>query len=492
MSGRSNEAGVLDTVVPVIVAGGGGTRLWPLSRQHYPKQFLNLSGPDSLLQDTLRRAAGEGAGTRPPIVICNEEHRFLVADQMRAISITAQRLILEPVGRNTAPALTIAALEAQKVHGDAVLVMMPADHIIPDNGQFRKSLTEGVRFASEGYLVALGVEPERAEPGYGYIKVGEDLGADSASRLEAFVEKPTLDLAAEYLQSGEYLWNSGIFVMLASAWLDAITACRVEIVDACRKAYSNGTVDGSFYRLDEVAFSECPADSVDFAVMERIDKSSSLNAAVITFSGAWSDVGSWSGLWEVSPQDGSANALSGDVLCLNSSGNLVHADQRFVALAGCEDLVVIETADAVMIAPKSNSQAIRQVVEWLEREGRSEQLAHRKVYRPWGSYESVDVGELHQVKRIIVKPGERLSLQSHEHRAEHWTVVKGQALVTLREKEFLMDEDESTYIPRGAKHRLANPGTEPLEIIEVQTGSYLGEDDIFRYDDKYDRHKATV
>jgi len=483
-------SGVELPLTPVIMAGGGGTRLWPLSRQHYPKQFLTLTGANSLLQDTLTRAVVDTATA--PIVICNEDHRFLVAEQMRQIEIAPERLVLEPVGRNTAPALTIAALEAQHRHGDAVLAMMPADHIIPDLQRFQEALRRAAGLAADGFLVALGITPERAETGYGYIKVGAQIAGKQANLLDRFVEKPQQATAQEYLRAGDYVWNSGIFVMTASQWLKAIGECQPAILNGCRDAYAKAEADGVFIRPETAAFSECPADSVDYAVMERVGDGLSVPGAVVAFAGSWSDVGSWSGLWDVSDKDDAANVLRGDVLCQNATGNLVLAEQRFVALAGCEDLVVIETADAVLIAPKSKSQDVKQIVAWLAAEGRDERLTHSKVHRPWGSYQSVDVGDRHQVKRIIVNPGEQLSLQMHRHRAEHWIVVKGTALVTLGDEEFMLDENESTYIPSGTKHRLANPTETPLEIVEVQSGSYLGEDDIVRYDDKYDRHKAPV
>ncbi len=471
-------------LLPVILAGGGGTRLWPLSREHYPKQFLALTGEQSLLQQTVTRL--DGISAQAPLVICNEEHRFLVAEQLRQLGIGSPRIVLEPVGRNTAPALTVAALEALRGGEDPILLMMPADHVIADPAAFRQALQLGADLAREGELVTFGIVPDRPETGYGYIETGEELSG-GARRLLRFVEKPDLETARGYLEGGRHLWNSGIFMMRASVWKRAMERLQPEMLAAAGSAWEGGGRDGDFFRLAREPFTTCPADSVDYAVMERLDEGCGLSAEVVPLEAGWSDVGAWSSLWEISGKDEAGNLLHGDVCAIGSSNSLLHAEHRLLAAIGCRDLVVVETADAVLVAPKERSQEVKQVVEWLKGQGREERLTHRRVYRPWGDYEGIDNGNRYQVKRITVAPGRKLSLQMHHHRAEHWIVVSGTAKVTRGEETFLLSENESTYIPIGVKHRLENPGTIPLEIIEVQSGSYLGEDDIVRFEDDYHR-----
>ncbi len=472
-------------LLPVILAGGGGTRLWPLSREHYPKQFLALTGEQSLLQQTVTRL--EGVSAQAPLVICNEEHRFLVAEQLRQLGIGSPRIVLEPVGRNTAPALTVAALEALQEGEDPILLMMPADHAIADPAAFRQALQTGAGLAREGELVTFGIVPDRPETGYGYIETGEEL-AGGARRLLRFVEKPDRETARGYLEGGRHLWNSGIFMMRASVWKRAMERLQPEMLAAVGNARNEGSRDGDFFRLAREAFTACPADSVDYAVMERLEEGCGFRTAVVPLEAGWSDVGAWSSLWEISGKDESGNHLHGDVCAIGSRNSLLRAEHRLLAAIGCQDLIVVETADAVLVAPKGRSQEVKQVVEWLKAQGREERLTHRRVYRPWGDYEGIDNGTRYQVKRITVAPGRKLSLQMHHHRAEHWIVVSGTAKVTRGEETFLLSENESTYIPIGVKHRLENPGTIPLEIIEVQSGSYLGEDDIVRFEDDYNRN----
>lgn len=491
-------------LVPVILAGGGGTRLWPLSREHYPKQFLSLAGKESLLQRTLMRLDGlnglsAGALTvHDPLVICNEEHRFLVAEQARRVGRLPQCTVLEPAGRNTAPALTCAALLSKKEVRDPILLMMPADHNIQDIAEFHLAVAQGLRLADQGYLVAFGIVPDRPETGYGYIRQGAVISAEgwdaelsdklTAHHLEAFVEKPDLATAKAYIDSGHYAWNSGIFMMKVSVWLKAIGTHRPDILAACERAVALGARDGDFYRLGKAAFSSCPAESVDYAVMERI-AGSDLPAAMVSLEAGWSDVGSWSSLWEIGDRDPQRNLIQGDVCAIDANDNVLLSGHRLLAVLGCDNLVVIETPDAVLVAAKDRTQEIKRIVTWLEQQRREERLSHRRVHRPWGSYEGIDKGERFQVKRIIVNPGNKLSLQMHHHRAEHWVVVRGTAKVRRGEEEFLLTENQSTYIPLGVVHRLENPGTIPLELIEVQSGPYLGEDDIVRFEDAYNRHK---
>ncbi|MEQ8234124.1 MAG: mannose-1-phosphate guanylyltransferase/mannose-6-phosphate isomerase [Gammaproteobacteria bacterium] len=479
-------------IVPVILAGGGGTRLWPLSRGYYPKQFLAVgNGEGSLLQRTLTRLSSTDAPADAAIVVCNEEHRFLVAEQVRQLGLTAGDLILEPAGRNTAPALTAAACRAMAGGADPVLVMMPADHLIGDLPAFGSAIAVALAQAEGGQVATLGVVPTRAETGYGYIETGAAVGeAQPACHvLASFCEKPDAATAEAYVADGRYLWNSGIFIMKASVWLEhAATYCPA-IAAAARRAVEAGRADGDFFRLDAEAFEASPSDSIDYAVMEPLSATGQ-GAVVVALDAGWSDVGSWSSLWQVSPQDEAGNVLRGDVCAIGSSNNIVFAEHRLVATLGCENLAVIETADAVLVADKSRTEEVKAVVDWLRGQNRDERLTHRRVYRPWGSYEGIDAGSRFQVKRITVQAGASLSLQMHHHRAEHWIVVAGTARVTKGDETFLLSENQSTYIPLGVTHRLENPGTLPLELIEVQSGSYLGEDDIVRFEDKYNRVAA--
>lgn len=485
-------------LIPVILAGGGGTRLWPLSRGHYPKQFLAVSGDETLLQGTLSRLGGSKgsdlnsapfAQVRAPLVVCNEEHRFMVGEQARQSGQTLHAIVLEPVGRNTAPALTCAALLAAADGDDPLLLMMPADHLITDNDAFRDAVAAGARLAADGRLVTFGVVPDKPETGYGYIQLGAALAGDgpSSNVIAAFKEKPDLATATAYLADGGYRWNAGIFLMRANVWLAAIGEFNTDMLEACRAAVAGAGRDGEFVRLDKDAFAACPGNSIDYAVMEPVVAQDTRRSAVVSLDAGWSDVGSWSSIWEVSERDAAGNVARGDVHLEDSTGNVVIAEHRLVAVLGCKDLVIVETPDAVLVAARDRAQEVKKIVEWLAEQGRDERLFHRRVYRPWGSYEGVDAGDRFQVKRIIVKPGAALSLQMHHHRAEHWIVVKGTAKVTCGDQQFLLSENESTYIPIGATHRLENPGTIPCEIIEVQSGSYLGEDDIVRFEDKYNR-----
>ncbi len=477
-------------ILPVILAGGGGTRLWPLSREHYPKQFLRLTGEDSLLQQTLARMDTSVEGVEPAIIVSNEEHRFLVAEQARLKEQSLNTIVLEPEGRNSAPALTVAAMAAQggqSLDNDPIIIMMPSDHVIQDLDTFHNTIQEGAKLAEQGYLITFGVVPDKPETGYGYIKQGANVDGSSAYSISAFVEKPDTQTAQSYLDSGEYSWNSGMFMMKASVWLEAIKTFRQDIFDACTTAYQSGSADGDFFRLENDSFVNCPADSVDYAVMEKVTDHHSFKSAVLSLDAGWSDVGSWSSLWEISDQDENGNAATGDVFTHDANNNILVAEHRLLSVVGCDDLIVVETSDAVMVVPKDRAQDVKKIVEFLKKEQRDESLMHRRVYRPWGCYEGIDAGDRFQVKRISVKPEESLSLQMHHHRAEHWIVVSGTAIVTKGDEEIMLTENQSTYIPLGVTHRLVNPGTITLELIEVQSGSYLGEDDIVRFEDIYNR-----
>ncbi|MDX9718111.1 MAG: mannose-1-phosphate guanylyltransferase/mannose-6-phosphate isomerase, partial [Thauera sp.] len=426
-----------------------------------------------------------------PLVITNEEYRFIIAEQLRQIGVRSPQIVLEPVGRNTAPALTLAALTAAE-EGDPILLVMPADHVIGDLGAFQHTIAVGAAAARSGALVTFGIVPDRAETGYGYIRAGAVLAAGEGARtLEEFVEKPDRETAERYVSSGEYYWNSGIFMMKASVWMAAITHFNPDMARSCSAAIDGRSQDADFVRLDAAAFERSPSDSIDYAVMEKLATASDLGQGVVVpLSAGWSDVGAWDALWAVSEKDADGNAARGEVIFEGSHNTLVHADSRLVAAIGCEDMIVVETPDAVMVAHKTRTQDVKKVVARLKAEGRSLTQSHRKVYRPWGWYDSIDAGERFQVKRIVVNPGAKLSLQMHHHRAEHWIVVRGTAEVTSGDKTFLLAENESTYIPLGHTHRLSNPGKVPLEIIEVQSGSYLGEDDIVRFEDTYGRAPA--
>jgi len=485
-------------IQPVVLSGGSGTRLWPLSREKYPKQLLSLVGADSLLQATVRRVEGiAGAELAPPMVVCNEEYRFVIAEQLRLMGKPGT-VVLEPAGRNTAPALTLAALCAIRTGADPVLLVMPSDHVIVDVAAFQRVVGQGAVLAAQGAIVTFGITPDAPETGYGYIQSGPAYGsADDPARLIArFVEKPDQETAQAYLLEGSYLWNSGLFMMRASVWLAAMRSCRPDILQACQSAWDQGASDGEFVRVEKELFARCPSDSIDYAVMERIAaRSTGAGAAakalppgvVLPLTAGWSDVGAWDALWQVLPKDGSGNVAQGDVLLQDCRNTLALSDGRLVACVGVSDLVVVETADAILVAHKDKTQDVKKIVDSLKKQGRSEGSIHRKVFRPWGWYDSVDAGERFQVKRIVVKPGGTLSLQMHHHRAEHWIVVSGTAKVTRGDETVLLSENQSTFIPLGTQHRLENPGRVPLEMIEVQSGAYLGEDDIVRFEDVYGR-----
>ncbi|AIO67668.1 mannose-1-phosphate guanylyltransferase/mannose-6-phosphate isomerase [Burkholderia oklahomensis] len=487
----------LPRILPVILAGGSGTRLWPLSREHHPKQLIDLIADESPLSATARRLTGianaELADTL--LLVCGEQHRFTSAAQVNARGLKA-RILLEPAARNTAPALTLAALEALAHHGDPVLAAMPADHAVSDARAFQDTIAQAARYAQDGAIVTLGVLPRRAETGYGYIKVGAPLadsrGVEGGHAIDSFVEKPHQELAQQYLQSGDYWWNSGIFVVRASTWLAAIRALQPDMHAACEAAWRNGTTEGPFFKVDAADFAACPSDSIDYAVMERLTGARELDipGVIVPLAAGWSDVGSWDAIWELLPKDEAGNVARGDVLFEGTEDSFARSEGRLVACVGLKDVVVVETPDAVLVANKHRVQDVKTVVARLK-SGQHEQVRdHRKVRRPWGYYDSIDRGERFQVKRIVVDPGKQLSLQMHYHRAEHWIVVRGTAKVTRGDETFLLSENESTYIAVGAVHRLENPGKIPLEIIEVQSGDYLGEDDIVRFDDRYGRASA--
>ena len=470
---------MLTKILPVIMSGGSGSRLWPLSRQLNPKQFLPLANDLSMLQVTIQRL--RGLETTSPILICNEQHRFLAAEQLRQLGLEKANIVLEPVGRNTAPAIALAALQAFNKSEDPILLVLAADHLIKDVDAFQSCIQTALPLAQDGKLVTFGIVPTHAETGYGYIEQGADVGI-GGFRVNRFVEKPDLVTAQEYLASGSYFWNSGMFMFRASRYLEELETFRPDILAACRAALAGGSQDMHFTRVDEAAFAACPDDSVDYAVMEK-----TADAVMVPLDAGWSDIGSWTALWDVSDKDQQGNVFKGDVLNQQSRNTYVHADSRLVATVGLDDLVIVETKDAVLVAHKDHVQDVKKIVEQLKSGSRTEHINHREVYRPWGVYDSVDNGHRYQVKRITVKPGAKLSVQKHHQRAEHWIVVSGTAKVTNGEKTYLVCENESTYIPIGQIHALENPGVIPLELIEVQSGSYLGEDDIVRFEDKYGR-----
>lgn len=483
----------MHSLIPVILSGGSGTRLWPLSREKHPKQLLPLFSKDSLLQTTIRRLDGlEDAKCQEPIVVCNEEYRFLIAEQLRVMNKKGT-ILLEPTGKNTAPALTLAALTTTREGDDPILLVMPSDHMIVDNLSFQAVVRKGLSLAIDGAIITFGVTPNAPETGYGYIKTGELIGqTDDIFRIARFEEKPDLAIAQTYLDDGSYLWNSGLFMMRASVWLSAIEKCWPEILSACQTAWSKGTADGDFFRVDKSSFEQCPSESIDYAVIEKITANDSQlpMGAVIPLSAGWSDVGQWDSLWQVLPKDDAGNVSQGDVMLQECSNTLAISAGRLVTCVGIKDMVVIETPDAILVANKNKTQDVKKIVDILKREGRTESHLHRKVFRPWGWYDGVDFGERFQVKRIVVNPGAALSLQMHHHRAEHWIVVRGTARVTCGNETYLVPENESTFIPLGTQHRLENPGCVSLEMIEVQSGSYLGEDDIVRFQDIYGREKS--
>ncbi|WP_067561430.1 mannose-1-phosphate guanylyltransferase/mannose-6-phosphate isomerase [Halofilum ochraceum] len=466
-------------VLPVILAGGNGARLWPLSRQLKPKQFLPLVGKETMLQATLTRL--EGLTSRPPIVLCNEQHRFMIAEQLREIDATAAAILLEPLARNTAPAIALAALHATANGEDPLLLVLSADHVIQDTSTFHAQVAAARALAEAGYLVTFGVSPTEPETGYGYIERGVPVG-DAGYIIKQFIEKPQREAAERYLGSGVHYWNSGMFLFRASSYIDELGASEPTILSLCREALASGARDLDFLRVAREPFTRCRAISIDHAVMEKTGR-----AAMVPLDAGWSDIGSWSALAGVSERDAAGNVCNGDVIALDTRDSLIHSDHRLVATLGVEDLVVIETCDAVLIAHKERAQDIRKIVDRLQADGRTEHVDHRQVIRPWGSYDCVDRGDRFQVKRIIVRPGARLSLQMHHHRAEHWVVVRGTARVTSGDDVCLVSENQSTFIPLGQIHALENPGHIPLELIEVQSGSYLGEDDIVRFNDWYGR-----
>ncbi len=467
---------------PVILSGGSGTRLWPMSRTLYPKQLLRLLGDDSLLQQTLRRVSDRDRFA-PPLLVANEEHRFIIAEQLREIGVVPRALLLEPVGRNTAPAACVAALALAESEPDALMLLLPSDHMIADEEAFAAAIARAAAAARGGALVTFGITPERPETGFGYIRRGEPVGGVAeVFRVAEFVEKPGLDLARSFAASGEHFWNGGIFLFSAALYLDELGRTRPDIVAACRRALSEASRDADFVRLGKAAFEACPADSIDYAVMEH-----TLRAAVVPVGMGWSDVGSWDALWELSAKDAAGNAVSGNVVAEDTRNCYLRSEAGLVAAVGIEDLVVVATADALMLAPRNRTQEVRRLVARLAAEGREEAEALPTVHRPWGTYRSLHHGHRVQVKHITVKPGGMLSLQMHHHRAEHWIVVQGTARIRRGDEEMMLTEDQSTYIPLGTPHRLENPGKIPLHLIEVQSGSYLGEDDIIRFEDTYGR-----
>jgi mannose-1-phosphate guanylyltransferase/mannose-6-phosphate isomerase len=477
----SDKENPFKMIVPVILAGGTGSRLWPLSRELYPKQLIALVNQNTMLQDTALRTAGI-PGSGAPLVVCNEEHRFMVAEQMRQTGVNPAVVLLEPFGRNTAPAVAIAALEAITDGQNPILLILPADHAIADIAAFHRAVEAARSYAEAGKIVMFGVLPKGPEIGYGYIRADRrDPDAD-VYPVAAFVEKPDRSTAVQYLESGDYFWNSGIFMFTAERYLAELEKFEPAMLTSCRAAHDGSVRDMDFSRLSKEAFETCPTNSVDYAVMEK-----TTDAMVVPIDAGWSDVGSWSALWEIGAQDESGNVLRGDVLVHESKGCFISAESRLVASVGVEDHIIVETDDAVLVARKDCVQDVKSIVSQLKSRNRQETVTHRKVYRPWGSYQCVDSEERFQVKRISVTPGATLSLQMHHHRAEHWIVVKGTARITRGEEAVILSENQSAYIPLGVTHRLENPGVIPLELIEVQSGSYLGEDDIVRFEDVYGR-----
>jgi len=465
-------------IVPVILSGGSGTRLWPLSRASLPKQLLPLVSKNSMLQETLNRVSG-WANVANPIVVCGNDHRFLVAEQLRELGIQPAQIILEPIGRNTAPAIAAAAMAID----DGLMLVLPADHVIRDVAAFEQAVAKATLAAEQGKLVTFGIQPTGPETGYGYIQSGSAVvGVEGSYTVSRFVEKPDLPTAKEYVDSGDYFWNSGMFLFKPQAYLAELNKYHPQIIEQVKISFENRYQDLDFCRLEEIAFTASPSESIDYAVMEKTDL-----AAIVPVDMAWNDVGSWTALWDVQDKDSHGNAVRGDVYTNDVSNSLIRSESRLVAVVGVEDLLIVETSDAVLVAHKDRAQDVKKIVDHLKAEKRKEHEVHSRVYRPWGWYEGIDAGERFQVKRIMVKPGEKLSLQMHHHRAEHWVVVSGSAMITVDDHSKLFSENESTYIPIGSTHRLENPGKLPLHLIEVQSGSYLGEDDIVRFQDTYGR-----
>src|SRR6187402_78657 len=468
-------------LIPLILSGGSGTRLWPISRRNLPKQFLALTAPETLFQQTISRAALLPDAVAP-VVVASDDHRFLAAEQLQELNVTGASILLEPVARNTAPAIAVGALRALEKADDALVLVLPADHLIGDSVSFSEAVAKARPLAEQGWLVTFGIRPDRAETGFGYIQRGEALGPDSF-KVNQFVEKPELAVAEGYVASGLYDWNSGMFLFRASRYLEELGKYAPAMLEAAKTAYERANTDLDFIRLDSDAFAQAPSDSIDYAVMEK-----TAHAAVVPVSCEWSDIGSWEALWMSAEKDANGNHFDGDVIAIDTSGTLVRTHKRhMVATLGLEDVIVVTTPDATLVARRDASQDVKKIVDQLKAAGRSEHDLHRVVRRPWGSYDSLESDDRFQVKRIVVKPGAALSLQMHHHRAEHWIVVKGVAEVTCDDKVFLLAENQSTYLPLGSRHRLRNPGKVPVELIEVQSGSYLGEDDIVRFDDVYGR-----
>lgn len=470
-----------NVLIPLILSGGSGTRLWPVSRRNLPKQFLSLAGADTLFQQTVRRAM-DLPDAAFPVIVASDDHRFLAAEQLQEMGVKDARILLEPVARNTAPAIAVGALAALDKDPDAVVLVLPADHLIGNTETFSDAVRRATSLARDGWLVTFGIRPDRPETGFGYIKRGQSV-ADGVFKVEQFVEKPQADIAQDYVNSGNYDWNSGMFLLRADRYLEELREHAPAMIDAAREAYARAHVDLDFIRLDAEAFANSPSDSVDYAVMEKTQR-----AAVVPVSCQWSDIGSWDALWLAANKDADGNHVEGDVIALDTHDSLILSHKRhLVATLGLDNVVVVTTPDATLVASKNASQDVKKIVDKLKAAGRTEHDLHRVVRRPWGSYDSLESGDRFQVKRIVVKPGAALSLQMHHHRAEHWIVVKGVAEVTCDERVFLLAENQSTYLPLGSKHRLRNPGKVPVELIEVQSGSYLGEDDIVRFDDVYGR-----
>ena len=466
-------------MIPVILSGGSGSRLWPLSRALYPKQFLALNSDFSMFQETLRRLDGLDHGD--PIIICNAEHRFLAAEKMRELNSAPKAIILEPMGRNTAPAIAVTALDALKGEDDPILLVLPADHTIKDPVQFHKAIVSAEKLAKGGALVTFGIVPDQPHTGYGYIKRDKNI-QNGGYNVKQFVEKPDQGTAEEFLKSGDYLWNSGMFMFRASRYLEELEKFQPEVMKYAKLAYDNAEADYDFTRLDAETFAKCPSISIDYAVMEHTK-----DARVVPLDAGWNDIGSWSSLWEVCSKDDKGNTLTGDIITHDTHNSYILAEEKLVSTIGVEDLVIVDTKDALLVVHKDRSEDVKKIVDELKARKRPEATIHREVYRPWGKYDSIGYGERDQVKRITVNPGAKLSLQMHHHRAEHWIVVKGSAKVTKGEETFMVNENESTFIPIGTVHALENPGVIPLEMIEVQSGSYLGEDDIVRLEDRYGR-----